>query len=48
MAVAALSATPLPSGERIPVLGQGAWYLGEGLHPRQEEIAALRLGSTSA
>jgi diketogulonate reductase-like aldo/keto reductase len=36
--------TPLPSGEAVPVLGQGTWYLGEGRRPREEEIAALRLG----
>jgi diketogulonate reductase-like aldo/keto reductase len=37
-------ATKLPSGEAVPVLGQGTWYLGEGLRPREDEIAALRLG----
>ena len=36
--------TPLPSGEAVPVLGQGTWYLGEGRRPREEEVAALRLG----
>jgi diketogulonate reductase-like aldo/keto reductase len=36
--------TPLPLGEAVPVLGQGTWYLGEGLRPRAVEIAALRLG----
>jgi diketogulonate reductase-like aldo/keto reductase len=36
--------TQLPSGEAVPVLGQGTWYLGEGRRPRAEEIAALRLG----
>jgi len=34
----------IPSGEAIPVLGQGTWHLAEGLHPREVEIAALRLG----
>ncbi len=34
----------LPSGEAIPVLGQGTWHMAEGIHPREEEIAALRLG----
>ena len=33
-----------PFGEAVPVLGQGTWYLGEGLRPRAVEIAALRLG----
>ena len=36
--------TALPSGEPVPVLGQGTWHLGQGRHRRQEEIAALRLG----
>jgi diketogulonate reductase-like aldo/keto reductase len=36
--------TQLPSGEAVPVLGQGTWYLGEGRQSRAEEIAALRLG----
>jgi diketogulonate reductase-like aldo/keto reductase len=36
--------TQLPSGEAVPVLGQGTWYLGEGRRPREDEIAALRLG----
>lgn len=34
----------LPSGESVPVLGQGTWHLGEGLHSLDQEIAALRLG----
>jgi len=34
----------LPSGERVPVLGQGTWYMGEQRHARREEAAALRLG----
>jgi diketogulonate reductase-like aldo/keto reductase len=36
--------TKLPSGELIPVLGQGTWHLGEHLERRSEEIAALQLG----
>jgi diketogulonate reductase-like aldo/keto reductase len=40
----AIRATKLPSGEAVPVLGQGTWYLGEGLRPREVEIAALQLG----
>jgi diketogulonate reductase-like aldo/keto reductase len=36
--------TKLPSGELIPVLGQGTWYLGEHPERRSEEIAALQLG----
>jgi diketogulonate reductase-like aldo/keto reductase len=34
----------LPSGEPIPVLGQGTWHLAEGVHPPDVEISALRLG----
>jgi diketogulonate reductase-like aldo/keto reductase len=40
----AVRTTQLPSGEAVPVLGQGTWYLGEGRRSRAEEIAALRLG----
>ncbi|MBI4207771.1 MAG: aldo/keto reductase [Betaproteobacteria bacterium] len=34
----------LDSGERIPVLGQGTWYMGDHPAKRRDEIAALRLG----
>lgn len=34
----------LPSGEMIPVLGQGTWYMGDEPGKRRDEIAALRLG----
>src|ERR1700753_920644 len=34
----------LPSGERIPVLGQGTWHLAEEAARREEEILALRRG----
>lgn len=34
----------LPSGEAIPVLGQGTWMLGEDPDRRADEIRALRLG----
>jgi diketogulonate reductase-like aldo/keto reductase len=34
----------LPSGEKVPQLGQGTWGMGESLRKRKEEIAALRLG----
>jgi diketogulonate reductase-like aldo/keto reductase len=34
----------LPSGERVPALGQGTWNMGEDRRRRREEIAALRLG----
>jgi diketogulonate reductase-like aldo/keto reductase len=44
MSTAAIRATTLPSGATIPVLGQGTWHLGQGRHPRAEEISALRTG----
>ncbi|MBF9135007.1 aldo/keto reductase [Plantactinospora sp. S1510] len=34
----------LPSGQTMPVLGQGTWYLGERPARRRDEIAALRAG----
>ena len=34
----------LPSGERVPALGQGTWNMGDDRAARAEEIAALRLG----
>ncbi len=34
----------LPSGERVPVLGQGTWTMGENRRSRREEAEALRLG----
>ncbi len=34
----------LKDGRVIPRLGQGTWYLGQGLAPREREIAALRRG----
>jgi diketogulonate reductase-like aldo/keto reductase len=34
----------LPSGETVPVLGQGTWGMGEHRRDRRTEAAALRLG----
>lgn len=34
----------LPSGDQIPVLGQGTWGLGQSRARRSSEIAALRRG----
>ncbi|RYF40365.1 MAG: aldo/keto reductase [Comamonadaceae bacterium] len=34
----------LPSGERVPALGQGTWNMGEDAGRRRQEIAALRAG----
>jgi len=39
-----IPATTLPSGEKLPVLGQGTWAMGEDRHARKAEVAALRLG----
>ncbi|MDX8441101.1 aldo/keto reductase [Mesorhizobium australafricanum] len=34
----------LPSGEAVPVLGQGTWKMGEDQRRRADEVAALKLG----
>jgi len=34
----------LPSGERVPALGQGTWNMGEDRRRRRAEITALNLG----
>jgi diketogulonate reductase-like aldo/keto reductase len=44
VAVATLPPVGLPSGDTMPVLGQGTWHLGQGRHPRSEELDALRVG----
>jgi diketogulonate reductase-like aldo/keto reductase len=44
MTGSAIRATKLPSGEPIPVLGQGSWHMAEDPERREEEIASLRLG----
>lgn len=36
--------TTLPSGEAIPVLGQGTWKMGEDSRRRADEVSALKLG----
>jgi diketogulonate reductase-like aldo/keto reductase len=40
----ALRTLPLPSGEPVPVLGQGTWGWAEDPRRRPDELAALRLG----
>jgi len=40
----AVRTTRLPSGEEVPVLGQGTWYMGEDRRKRASEIATLQLG----
>jgi diketogulonate reductase-like aldo/keto reductase len=44
MPASAVRTIRLPSGEPIPVLGQGTWHMGEISRRRDDEIAALRLG----
>ena len=36
--------TKLPSGEHVPVLGQGTWKMGEDARRHADEVAALKLG----
>ncbi|HYM17306.1 MAG TPA: aldo/keto reductase [Micropepsaceae bacterium] len=36
--------TALPSGETVPILGQGCWNMGESAAKRKDEVAALKLG----
>jgi diketogulonate reductase-like aldo/keto reductase len=43
-AATAIRTAKLPSGEQVPVLGQGTWHLAEGRHPKRDEIKSLRLG----
>ncbi len=44
LSATAVRTTKLPSGEAVPVLGQGTWHLAEDRHRREEEIHALRIG----
>jgi len=39
-----MQTTTLPSGEAVPVLGQGTWYMGDQASRRASEIATLREG----
>ena len=39
-----MEAITLPDGERVPVLGQGTWRMGENTRAQKDEVAALRLG----
>ena len=40
--------TKLPSGETVPVLGQGTWFMGEQARRAADEATALRMASISA
>jgi diketogulonate reductase-like aldo/keto reductase len=42
--MSALRTLSLPSGQAVPVLGQGTWNMAEDPRRRAGEIAALRLG----
>ena len=44
MTTTGIRTTTLPSGESVPVLGQGTWGMAEGAHPPEDEAAALNLG----
>jgi diketogulonate reductase-like aldo/keto reductase len=44
MAAAGVRTIDLPRGARIPVLGQGTWFMGEDRKRRASELAALRVG----
>ncbi|MFF4229546.1 aldo/keto reductase [Streptomyces sp. NPDC001820] len=44
MTTSVMRTVRLPTGEEIPALGQGTWYLGEDRSQRDQQIAALRLG----
>jgi len=44
MSLSSTPTTALPSGETVPVLGQGTWNLGDNPRQRPAEIEALRLG----
>ena len=39
-----LPTVTLPSGERVPALGQGTWHMGETRRRMEEEAAAVQLG----
>lgn len=41
---ASIRTLKLPSGEAVPVLGQGTWKMGEDRRRRADEVAALKLG----
>jgi aryl-alcohol dehydrogenase-like predicted oxidoreductase len=41
---AAFRTTALPSGETMPVLGQGTWGIAERPERRASQIASLRMG----
>jgi diketogulonate reductase-like aldo/keto reductase len=40
----AMKTIALSDGERVPVLGQGTWHMGENTRAHKDEVVALRLG----
>ncbi len=44
MPTSAVRTIKLPSGEAMPVIGQGTWGMAENARRRKDEVAALRLG----
>jgi len=44
MSASAMRTTMLPSGEAVPILGQGTWFMGDRARQRKDEIASLQLG----
>jgi len=44
MPATAMRKTMLPSGEAVPILGQGTWFMGDNPRQRNDEIASLQLG----
>jgi diketogulonate reductase-like aldo/keto reductase len=47
LTTAAVRTSKLPSGEAVPVLGQGTWHMGEDARRHKQEIEALRAGLDS-
>ncbi|WP_319782719.1 aldo/keto reductase [Oceanisphaera sp. IT1-181] len=43
-ATVTLKATTTEPAIALPAIGQGTWYMGEGLAPRQDEVRALQQG----
>jgi len=39
-----MQTTSLSDGERVPVLGQGTWRMGENMRTHRDEVTTLRLG----
>ena len=44
MSMSGIQQVTLPSGEQVPALGQGTWYMGEDPSARAQEVRALREG----